>query len=64
MKRTSLKRMGYVISETNEPPDFEEYKKHLITFYQGRISFFRTIHDAQHWISTEQKKETEARVLN
>ncbi len=64
MKRTSLKRMGYVISETNEPPDFEEYKKHLITFYQGRISFFRTIHDAQHWISTEQKKETEACALN
>jgi hypothetical protein len=64
LKRTSLKRLGYVISEANEPPDFEEYKKHMIAFYQGKISFFRTIQDAQIWIASELKKEKEARVLS
>lgn len=64
LKRTSLKRLGYVISEANEPPDFEEYKKHMIEFYQGKISFFRTIQDAQIWIASELKKEKEARVLS
>ncbi|NOS56238.1 MAG: HAMP domain-containing histidine kinase [Cyclobacteriaceae bacterium] len=64
LKRTSLKRIGYVISEANEPPDFEEYKKHMIAFYQGRISFFRSIQESQNWISAEIKNEKEARVLN
>jgi hypothetical protein len=64
LKRTSLKRLGYVISEVNEPPDFEEYKKHMIAFYQGKISFFRTIQDAQIWIASESKTEKEVRVLS
>ncbi len=64
LKRTSLKRLGYVISEANETPDFEEYKKHMIAFYQGKISFFRTIQDAQIWITSELKKEKEVRVLS
>jgi hypothetical protein len=36
----------------------------MIAFYQGKISFFRTIQDAQIWIASELKKEKEARVLS
>jgi signal transduction histidine kinase len=64
LKRTSLKRLGYVIAEANEPPDFEEYKKHLVDFYQGRISFFRTTQEAQTWISFELKKEAEPKLVS
>ncbi len=59
LKRTCLKRLGYVIPEANEPPHFEEYKTKLITFYQGRIQFFRTIEDAQAWILGETQSEIE-----
>ncbi|MFM9841128.1 MAG: sensor histidine kinase [Cyclobacteriaceae bacterium] len=61
LKRTSLKRLGYVIALANEPPHFEEYKKQLTDFYQGRIQFFRTIEEAQTWILGETQKEVEMR---
>lgn len=59
MKRTSLKRMGYVIAKENEPPDFAEYKKRLIEFYQGRIQFFSSMNEAQEWIDEQILKERE-----
>jgi signal transduction histidine kinase len=57
LKRTSLKRLGYVIPQANEPPHFEVYKKQLSDFYQGRIQFYRTIEEAQQWILDEVQKE-------
>jgi len=59
MKRTSLKRMGYIIAPENVPPNFEHYKKQLFDFYQGRIRFFDTVAEAQNWIRDEVKREKE-----
>ncbi len=59
MKRTSLKRMGYVIAPANEPPNFEHYKEQLTAFYQGRIKFFETLDEAQQWIQDEVNAEME-----
>ncbi|MFM8912725.1 MAG: sensor histidine kinase, partial [Flammeovirgaceae bacterium] len=39
MKRSTLKRLAYVIARENEPADFETYKLQLSHFYQGRIKF-------------------------
>jgi signal transduction histidine kinase len=61
LKRTSLKRLGYVIAEPNEPPHFEEYKKQLTDFYQGRIQFYRTIEEAEAWILGDTQRESEVR---
>ncbi len=61
IKRTSLKRLGYVISEDKEPPNFEAYKKQLIEFYQGRIHFFRSIEEAQVWQQRESEIEEESK---
>jgi signal transduction histidine kinase len=62
LKRTSLKRLGYVIPQANEPPNFEEYQNQLRDFYQGRIQFYRTIEEAQAWILSETQKEAEVRI--
>ncbi len=59
MKRTPLKRLGYVISSENEPADFELYKKQLTEFYQGRIFFFTKMDDALNWIQHEIEKDKE-----
>lgn len=60
MKRTSLKRMGYVIAAENEPPRFDEYKNRLTEFYQGRIQFFRSMTEAQEWIDGQVQREKQA----
>jgi signal transduction histidine kinase len=57
LKRPSLKRLGYVISKENEPPRFEEYKKQLSDFYQGRIQFFASIEEAEAWIWADTQRE-------
>jgi signal transduction histidine kinase len=61
LKRTSLKRLGYVIPKANEPPNFEFYKQQLSDFYQGRIQFYRTIEEAQNWILGETAKEVDVK---
>lgn len=60
MKRTSLKRMGYVIAPENEPPRFDEYKNRLTEFYQGRIQFFQSMAAAQEWIDEQVQREKAA----
>jgi signal transduction histidine kinase len=61
LKRPSLKRLGYVIAKANEPPHFEEYKKQLFDFYQGRIQFFSSMEEAEAWIWEDTQREQNAK---
>jgi signal transduction histidine kinase len=56
MKRSPLKQLAYVIARENEPEDYENYKKKLINFYQGRIKFFNNLAEGKNWIQQNRQK--------